>query len=192
MGKLIEMVRENFGDSVLGSHEVAGDETIIVTREGFKDLMSWLRDDPNTKLNMLVDVTAVDFFGMKPAAHAQVTPLDDGNPAGLTSDTLPRFEAVYHLHSLALGHRLRVKVPIAEDDAIVPTVSDLWSSANWGEREVYDMIGVRFEGHPDPRRILLYDEFQGHPLRKDYPQRGYQPLVSMPTLERYTDNPELR
>jgi NADH-quinone oxidoreductase subunit C len=89
----------------------------------------------------------------------------------------PRFEVVYHLFSVGHNHRLRIKVRVDEDDAQVPTAVDLWPIANWLEREVWDMFGVRFAGHPDPRRLLMYEEFVGHALRKDYPINRRQPLI---------------
>src|SRR6185503_112274 len=88
-----------------------------------------------------------------------------------------RFDVVYQLYSISLRHRLRVEVPVSEDDPVVPTASIVWKSALWAEREAWDMFGVRFTGHPDLRRILMYPEFQGHPLRKDYPLNLRQPLV---------------
>ena len=98
----------------------------------------------------------------------------------------PRFEVVYHLASIdterhgtepcELRRRLRLKVPVAEDPCELRSVVELWPAANWMEREAWDLYGVRFEGHPDLRRILLYEEFQGHPLRKDYPKERRQPL----------------
>ena len=89
----------------------------------------------------------------------------------------PRFEMVYHLYSVSRNHRLRVKARVPEQPCEIDTLCPLWASANWMEREVWDLYGVRFTGHPDPRRILLYEEFQGHPLRKDYPKERRQPLV---------------
>ena len=89
----------------------------------------------------------------------------------------PRFAVVYHLNSLALHHRLRVKIRVPEDEPWVHSLVDLWKSANWLERECWDMFGIRFVGHPDPRRILMYEEFVGHPLRKDYPVDKRQPLT---------------
>lgn len=108
-------------------------------------------------MNMLVDLTAVDF------------PNDS-----------PRFEIVAHLLSLTLGHRLRLKARVGDQEgegAEIESLSDLWPSANWAERETWDMFGIRFIGHPDLRRILMYPEFEGHPLRKDYPAGATQPLV---------------
>ena len=89
----------------------------------------------------------------------------------------PRFEVVYHLYSLQHGQRLRVKARVPEEPAEIDSLAELWASANWMEREVWDLYGIRFRGHPDLRRILLYEEFEGHPLRKDYPKERRQPLV---------------
>jgi NADH-quinone oxidoreductase subunit C len=108
---------------------------------------------------MLMDLTAVDYV--------KYPGREDG----------PRFEVVYHLYSLEHNHRLRAKVRVDEDDASVPSAVDLWPIANWMEREVWDMFGIRFEGHPDLRRLLMYEEFVGHPLRKDYPITRRQPLI---------------
>jgi NADH-quinone oxidoreductase subunit C len=185
---LLDLVSKHFGDAVLGTSTAAGDAMVLVRRERLLELMTWLRDDAKAAMNVLVDVTVVDFGDYPPELRSAVSPLREGHTSGLTSDTLPRFEVVYHLLSMTLNHRLRVKCPLAEDDLHVPSMTPLWIAANWGEREAWDMYGVRFDGHPDPRRILLYDEFEGHPLRKDFPLRGYQPLLSMPTLNDYEDN----
>ena len=88
-----------------------------------------------------------------------------------------RFEVVYHFYSTTRNHRLRVKVPLAEADPVVASLTELWQSANWFEREVWDMFGIRFTGHPNLKRLLLYEPFQGHPLRKDYPVTKRQPLI---------------
>ncbi|MGH7290929.1 MAG: NADH-quinone oxidoreductase subunit C, partial [Myxococcota bacterium] len=113
-----------------------------------------LRDRPELAFNFLMDLTAVDYLGQT-----------------------PRFEVVYHLYALTQHARLRVKIRVAEDEAWVQSLVDLWKSANWLERECWDMLGIRFVGHPDPRRILMYEEFVGHPLRKDYPVDKRQPLT---------------
>jgi NADH-quinone oxidoreductase subunit C len=102
----------------------------------------------------MMDITAVDYFGQT-----------------------PRFEVVYHLYSLAFNRRIRIKARVAESDCSMDSVVPLWPSANWFEREVYDMYGITFTNHPELRRILLYEEFQGHPLRKDYPIKKRQPLI---------------
>ena len=131
-----------------------GEAVIVVEREGLADALRTLRDHPDTRLEQLSDLTAVDYLGRP-----------------------PRFEVVYQLYSISLNHRLRVKVPVSDDDAVVPSATGIWKAAIWAEREVWDMFGIRFAGHPDLRRILMYPEFQGHPLRKDYPLLLRQPLV---------------
>jgi NADH-quinone oxidoreductase subunit C len=89
----------------------------------------------------------------------------------------PRFQVVYHFYSLEKNHRIRVKAPVEEEDCVIDSITSLWAGANWFEREAWDLYGIRFRGHPDLRRILLYEEFQGHPLRKDYPINKRQPLI---------------
>jgi NADH-quinone oxidoreductase subunit C len=143
-----------FGPAILQQHAAGGEATVVIGRERAADVFGMLRQEPRFGFDLLVDITAVDFLGRT-----------------------PRFEVVYHLYSLAHRHRLRVKIPVAEDDCRVPSVTALWKSANWLEREVWDMFGVRFDGHPDLRRILMYESFEGHPLRKDYPVSKRQPLV---------------
>jgi NADH-quinone oxidoreductase subunit C len=152
--ELLAACDASFRAAIRGRHTDAGDATVIVTHEGMLDVFQTLRDDQRFSFNLLIDVTAVDYLGRA-----------------------PRFEVVYHLYSLAHGHRLRVKIPVDEDDPTVPSLVPLWKGANWLEREVWDMFGIRFDGHPDLRRIMMYAEFEGYPLRKDYPVRKRQPLV---------------
>jgi NADH-quinone oxidoreductase subunit C len=141
-------------DAVRETHAHCGDATALVDAAKILDVMRFLRDTPELEFDMLTDVTAVDYLGQQ-----------------------PRFEMVYHLYSLGKNRRLRVKARVPEQPAEIDTLSELWSSANWMEREVCDMYGIRFKGHPDLRRLLLYEEFEGHPLRKDYPKEKRQPLV---------------
>jgi NADH-quinone oxidoreductase subunit C len=131
--------------------EALGEITVVVKREHLVDLMTYLRREPRFDFNFLSDVGGVD----------------------LGEFASPRFAVVYHLYSHAHNHRLRVKVYLEEDDARVPTVTGVWQAANWMEREVYDLFGVEFENHPDPRRILMPADYEGHPLRKDFPVKGY-------------------
>jgi NADH-quinone oxidoreductase subunit C len=131
-----------------------GQVVLVVERSALLETLRTLRDHPELQCDQLTDVTAVDYLGRT-----------------------PRFEVVYQLYSVTLNHRLRVKVPVPEDDLAVPSAAALWKSANWAERETWDMFGIRFTGHPDLRRILMYPEFEGHPLRKDYPLDRRQPLV---------------
>jgi NADH-quinone oxidoreductase subunit C len=144
--------------AVLATHAQRGDLTALVDAARLVEAMRLLRDDPVTAFDMLTDLTAVDYLGY---------PGRSG----------PRFEVVYHLYSLEKGQRVRVKVGVEADACEVDSVVALWPSANWMEREVWDLYGIRFRGHPDLRRLLLYEEFEGHPLRKDYPKERRQPLV---------------
>ena len=143
--------------AILETASYVGDEMVLVAREHLHAVLKLCKEDESLDFSMLTDVTAVDWLG-----------------------TDPRFEVIYHLYSIEHKHRLRIKVGVPEDDAVVASACDLWLAANWGEREVYDLYGIRFEGHPDLRRILMYDEFIGYPLRKDYPRNGRQPLLRRP------------
>jgi NADH-quinone oxidoreductase subunit C len=154
VGTLVDTLRARFGGEILDAHDRLGEETVVVKRERALEVHRFLRDDPETALDFLSDLTAVDYLGRT-----------------------PRFEVVSHLFSSSKRHRLRVKVPVPEGDCWAHSLVPLWKSANWLEREAFDMMGIRFEGHPDLRRILMYAEFEGHPLRKDYPHTRRQPLV---------------
>lgn len=160
---LTQLLQTQFGDRVLGHHAQHGDETVILAREGMLDVMGFLKDDARCAFNLMVDLSAVD--------HLPRT---------------PRFEVVIHLKSIRLGHRLRVKVPVEESAPEVDSIHGLWTGADWYERECHEMYGIRFAGHPNLAPLLLYDGFEGHPLRKDYPKGRQQPLVPMrPVKERY-------
>ena len=153
--KIINKIKEKFGDEVLESHNYRGDQTVTVRKEFVQEISKFLRDDSELSFNFLMDITAVDYLGKKEK----------------------RFEVVYHFYSLKNNNRVRVKIPVDEEDCTVDTLTDLWKTANWYEREVWDMYGIKFKGHPNMKRILLYEEFQGHPLRKDYPINKRQPLI---------------
>ncbi|HEX8163841.1 MAG TPA: NADH-quinone oxidoreductase subunit C [Pyrinomonadaceae bacterium] len=133
--------------------EAFGETTIVVPRESIVEACAFFKMTEGLEFNLLADICGVD--------------------RGPEED--PRFEVNYHLFSTTKRHRLRLKVLLAEDDAKVQTVTTVWRTANWHERETFDLFGVRFEGHPDLRRILLPDDWQGHALRKDFPLRGYEP-----------------
>ncbi len=152
--RLVEAHRE----ALEATHAQLGDATAIVAAGQVVEVLRFLRDDGECDFDMLMDLCAVDHFGPE-------------------LGEAPRFEVVYHLYSLGKNHRLRVKARVPESPCEIATVSDLWPSANWMEREVWDLYGIRFTGHPDLRRLLLYEEFDGHPLRKDYPKTKRQPLV---------------
>ena len=151
----LDRLGERFADEIVFTHQKFGDDTAVVKRDKIVEIMTFLRDDPLTSFEMLTDLTAVDYL----------------------NEREPRFEVVYHLNSLSKGQRLRLKVQLADEDPKVPSVLSVWKSANWMEREAFDLYGIIFDGHPDLRRVLLYPEFEGHPLRKDYPMEGRQPLI---------------
>jgi NADH-quinone oxidoreductase subunit C len=156
---LLETLKIRFGPAVVETHEDHGDATAVVSREALREVLRACRDVAELGFDVLMDLTAVDYL--------RFPGREDG----------PRFEVVYHLYSLPHNHRVRIKVRVDEDDPVVPSAVSLWPIANWFEREVWDMFGVRFEGHPDLRRLLMYEEFVGHPLRKDYPVNRRQPLI---------------
>lgn len=158
----LEGVKKKFSSEVISEHAQHGDETLVLKKAKLVQIAEFARDDAALALDVLVDLTVVDY---------------------LVQGRTPRFEVVLHLRSTTKKHRLRLKVPVEEADPKVPSVVGVWKSATWMEREAFDLYGVIFEGHPDLRRILLYPEFEGHPLRKDYPMAKRQPLVRRPDLQ---------
>lgn len=161
---LTALLQSTFANAVVDHHCQHGDETVIIHREGMLEVFRFLKEDPRCAFDMMIDLTAADYL---PRA--------------------PRFELVVHLKSITLHHRLRIKVPLEEGAEEVDTISGLWVAANWYERECYDLYGIRFAGHPDLRRLLLYEEFQGHPLRKDYDYHVQQPLVPLRAVQERHD-----
>ena len=147
----VERLKEKNADWVIAVADGHGEVTVTVPREAVVDVCSFLRFKHD--FDMLADLCGCDRG-----------PEDD-----------PRFEVNYHLFSTVHYMRLRLKVLLSEDEPNVPTVTTLWQTANWHERETYDLVGIKFDGHPDLRRILLPSDFDGHALRKDYPLRGYEP-----------------
>ena len=133
--------------------EALGETTIIVPREHIANICALLKTAPGFQFNFLADLCGFD----------------------RGPEEEPRFEVNYHLFSTMKHHRVRLRVLLNEDDAHVPSVSGIWRTANWHERETFDLFGVIFDDHPDLRRILLPDDWQGHALRKDFPLRGYEP-----------------
>jgi NADH-quinone oxidoreductase subunit C len=154
--KVIEVVKRTHPTWVEQSSDFRGDDTMIVSPSHWRGVAATLKEHPELRMNQFVDLTAVDY------------------PERI--GTLPRFDVILIVRSLTTGYRVLVKTRVAEG-AELDTLSDVWRGANWAEREVFDMFGIRFAGHPDMRRILLYDQFQGHPLRKDYPIQQTQPLI---------------
>ena len=164
--KVQKRLKAEFGDAILEADSFRGDERALVALKDWVRVAEFLRDDPACGMNHFGDLTAVDW------------PERDGE----------RFELVLYVRSIEHSHRIFLRAWVAEGkDA--PTLSNVWAGANWAEREVYDMFGVKFAGHKDMRRILLYEEFEGFPLRKDYPIDRAQPLVEYRTVEGTTKLP---
>ena len=169
---VVQAIVDRFGDAVVETHSQCGDDTVVVEREAVVEVARFLKTDPAMAFNMPIDCTGVDYLTF---------PDHSG----------PRFEVVYHFYSTTQRHRVRVKVRVPEDDCRSPSLFPVYKGVEWFERETWDMYGVRFVGHPDLRRILMYEEFVGHPLRKDYPHRGYQPLVPVARLDADNEDPKL-
>lgn len=145
--RAVVQLKEKFPASVVDYKEFRGQVTITINKKDVVAVCRFLRD--SLRYNLLTDVTAVDYLG-----------------------TEPRFMVVYNLYSIPSKDRLLLRAGVEEDDCVIDTVSGLWNSANWLEREVYDLFGINFTNHPDLRRILMADDWVGHPLRKDYPLQG--------------------
>lgn len=153
---VLEALRARFAERVLATSSFRGDDEAIVAPADWHEIAKFLLEDPALDMNHFIDLTAVDYPEREPE--------------------VPRFDVILLVRSLAKKHRVRLKTRVRVDQPVA-TLIDVWQGADWTEREVWDMFGVRFEGHPDLRRILMYEEFQGHPLRKDYPINKTQPLV---------------
>jgi NADH-quinone oxidoreductase subunit C len=148
------ILKQSFPNEIVKSRQFRDEQTVWVKKDRIVEMLTLLRDDPQTACNFLSDLTAVDLLKMP------------GNDA-------PRYEIVYNVYSLTTFRRFRVKAQLAEGDTI-STVESVWPAANWPEREVYDLFGVVFENHTDLRRIQMPDDWIGHPLRKDFPLGGEQ------------------
>ncbi len=151
--KVIEAVQQQFPDAVLEVSASLGDDTLLIRKQALGELVDFLYQKPY-EFTMLLDLTCVDYLGQD-----------------------PRYQMVYHLFSLTHNRRLRLKAHVEEADLTIGSLTGVWKNANWLEREIYDMFGISFAGHPDLRRLFMYDEFEGYPLRKDYPLRKRQPRI---------------
>ena len=168
----VAALRATFGDAVLHHAIMAGDEHVVRLKLGrVVEILAWLKDDPAQRYDLLADLTAVDWGGGRP------------------------LDLVYQLWSIPHRRALRVKASVSNADPVADTVSGLWKTADWLEREVWDMYGIRFRGHPDMRRILMPEGYaEGHPLRKDFPLRGRfsraeqtRRALSIPVEEHYSE-----
>ena len=143
-----DLLKGKFPEAVLKIEEFRGETSITVAADQIRDVMTLLRQSENLCCDLLLDLAGVDFAGQA-----------------------PRFMIAYLLHSTKFNNKLRIKSTVAEGGAL-DTVSDIWKAANWLEREAYDMFGIKFNNHPNLKRILLEEDFVGYPLRKDFPLEG--------------------
>ncbi|HEV8538905.1 MAG TPA: NADH-quinone oxidoreductase subunit C [Bacteroidota bacterium] len=155
--KVLEKLNVRFSEVIESVNEFRGEMTIVVKKSKIKDVCLFLRDDADLKFDSLRDVCGADYY--RP---------DD------------RYEVIYNLYSISNRFRLRLKVRVDESDLRVDSVVPVWSTADWEERETYDMFGIIFNGHPDLRRIYLPEEFEYHPLRKDFPLMGIPGSLPLP------------
>ncbi|HXA09272.1 MAG TPA: NADH-quinone oxidoreductase subunit C [Chthoniobacterales bacterium] len=144
---LLASLAKLFGAKILEQIEFRGETTFVIAAGDIREIAKFCKEE--LSFDYLLDISSVDHFGDE-----------------------PRFEVVYELYSMTLSIHLRLKLRVPEDDPAVDTVSDIWPTANWHEREIYDMMGLRFNGHPDLRRILMWDGYPYFPLRKEFPLEG--------------------
>lgn len=143
---VLEQLQARFGEAILETHDFRGDETAVVRGTQIVPICQWLKDSAGLEFNMLIDLCGADY-----------------------PERSERFEVVYHLYSTTQKHRVRLKVCVGGESPQVDSIARVWPAANWFEREAFDLFGITFTGHPHLKRLLTFDEFEGHPLRKDYP-----------------------
>ncbi len=154
---ILERLKTQFPASIRGGEEFRGDLTVTVRTTDIVEVAQFLKEDPALAFDMIIDLCGADRFREE-----------------------ERFEVVYTLYSLAHKKYLRLKVLVNEGDPVVPTVTAVWPGANWHERETFDMFGIKFSGHPDLRRLYMPEEFEYHPLRKDFPLTGIPDSLPLP------------
>lgn len=148
---VVEKVKRAFSGQILDVSDASGETTISVKRDQIVEILRFLKEDDDLKFELFIDLFGVDYLEM---------------------GGFERFAVVYHLYSMVHNRRIRIKAFIPEGDEKIDSVVSLWAGANWAEREVFDMFGITFNHHPDLRRILCPDDFEGHPLKKDFPVEG--------------------
>ena len=175
--KLKDSVKQNFSDKIIGSSDALGELTIEVESNDLLSILKELRDNDELLFEQLIDIVGVDYltYGLDEWATHKAS--EQGFERGRQDNPQSqwkkaRFAVVYHLLSVTLNHRIRVRVFVNEDSMLVPSVVDLWNGADWFEREAFDLFGLLFDGHPDLRRLLTDYGFIGHPFRKDFPVIG--------------------
>lgn len=145
--EIVKKLKDNFSEEILWYRCFRNECDITVKKEKIREILIYLKNTPALEFNYLVDLTAVDYLGFRE----------------------PRFDVVYHLMSIKNRHRIRIKAEVSEQECNISSITDIWKTADWFERECYDMFGIEFRGHQDLRRILLPNDWNGYPLRKDYP-----------------------
>jgi NADH-quinone oxidoreductase subunit C len=167
----LEIIRGVAPEAVIESIVAHGEATIVVAKDRIAEIVRALKSDPRTAMDMLSDVTAVDYLEVA---------------------RVPRFDVVYHLYSLNHYHRLRLRAPVGEDEAEcrIASICGIYSGANYMERETFDMFGIVFDGHPNLTRILMPDNWEGHPLRKDFPLGGSKSFYYKQDTNEYAGEPD--
>jgi NADH-quinone oxidoreductase subunit C len=155
--QIVEKIKTRFPESILGNEEFRNDLTIVVKKDDIVQVADFIKSEPDLSFDLVLDVCGVDLYQPE-----------------------ERFEVVYNLYSLNLKQYLRLKVRVGEDSPVVPTVTTVWPGANWHERETWDMFGIKFAGHPDLRRLYMPEEFEHHPMRKDFPLMGIPDSLPLP------------
>ena len=155
--QILDTLKQHFDSAILESSEFRGELTVVVQKERIVEICRFLKSEAGFRFDLLADLCGIDMY----------------TPA-------KRFGVIYNMYSLKNKYRIRLKTFTEESDLKIPTVTGVWATANWHERETYDMFGIQFEGHPDLRRIYMPDEFDHFPLRKDFPLMGIPGSLSLP------------
>ena len=166
--KVLDALTAKHAHAIVRTGSAHGDEIAWIKRENLVEIARWLKDDPAMAFDSPVFCTCIDWLDWRPVGRP---------PSEHWTEDKPRFTVCYQLRSTRHKHRIRLEIEVPEHDPRVASLAELWPGFNWQERETFDMYGIRFDGHPDLRRIYLYEEFIGYPLRKDYPKEKRQPLV---------------
>jgi NADH-quinone oxidoreductase subunit C len=166
--QVLDALQAHHPHAVVHTASTNGDEIAWIQRDQLRTVATWLRDDAAMAFDSPVFCTCIDWLDWRPLGRP---------PSEHWNETKPRFTVCYQLRSSVHRHRIRIEVELPENDLRCPSLAGLWPAFDWQERETFDMYGVRFDDHPDLRRIYLYEEFVGYPLRKDYPKEKRQPLV---------------
>ncbi len=196
MNPMIEALKNRFTDYPIEHHHAFGEDTIVISPEHLRAVVHALRDEEPFRFDMLIDLCGVDYlnYGVSQWQTKSTTATGfsravDAQGLEVFSWKQPRFAVVYHLLSTVYNQRMRLKIFLPQDPPIIDSVHDIWNSANWYEREAFDLFGILFKGHPDLRRILTDYGFVGHPFRKDFPLIGQVEMRYDATLQRCVYEP---